>query len=142
MNIELEDDCPCLECSLKRRIAELEAYNATRTDELLAATSRIAELEARTDALGADLTNQLLESADEFNGHHEAMLNLIHVLQGERDRANQLADSATHQVKLLESRVLELQAQINAEPVFGKNYEAGLWSRRNYEAMMEDRKLA
>jgi hypothetical protein len=33
----------------RQRIAELEAYNATRTDEMLAATIRIAELEAQVE---------------------------------------------------------------------------------------------
>lgn len=31
---------------------------------------------------------------------------------------------------------------VPVEPVCGKNYEAGLWSRRNYEAWMEDQTTA
>lgn len=31
---------------------------------------------------------------------------------------------------------------VKIEPITGKNYEAGLWSRRNYEAWQEDQHTA
>ena len=44
---------------LELRIAELEAYNQTRTDELLAATRRIAVLEAENAILRQKYTESL-----------------------------------------------------------------------------------
>jgi hypothetical protein len=53
-------------------------------------------------------------------------------------------------VKVIETQALYTQPQPAAvpetwnvgEPKIGKNYEAGMWSRRNWEAMMEDQRAA
>ena len=45
----------CPEGAAAQRIKELEAYNQTRTDELLAATRRIAELTSMVDEHGAEM---------------------------------------------------------------------------------------
>lgn len=37
-----------------------------------------------------------------------------------------------------QSRIVATSTKLSAEPVKGKNYEQGLWSMRNYQAMLED----
>lgn len=51
MEVPMLDYEDMVTAQMAERIAELEAYNTTRTDELLAATRRISKLEAENAKL-------------------------------------------------------------------------------------------
>ena len=80
---------------LKSRVAELEAYNATRTDEMLAATMRIAELEAQHER-NTETLRILNSGLAESHRERDEALRQVHVLRDKLRVAEEALERYRH----------------------------------------------